>query len=67
MKIIKYLYQLKNTLIILVSQLRFNRGNLMECQKIKNIDISIENIVDSDTNFPRTFVDHHLLQDMDFN
>ena len=67
MKIIKYLYQLKNTLIILVSQLRFNRGNLMECQKIKNIDISIENIVDSDTNFPRTFVDHHLLPDMDFN
>ena len=39
----------------------------MECQKIKNIDISIENIVDSDTNFPRTFVDHHLLPDMDFN
>ena len=32
-KIIFYLYQLKNTLNILVALLKFIHGNLMECQK----------------------------------
>ena len=32
-KIIWYLYQLKNTLNILLAPLGLNRGNLMECQK----------------------------------
>ena len=31
------------------------------------IDISIENIANSDTNFTPTFFEHHLLPDMDFN
>ena len=41
-KIILYLYQLKNTLNILVSQLKFISGNLTECQKK-----TIENIIKS--------------------
>ena len=41
--------------------LGLNDGNLMECQK------SIENITKSDNNFAPTFVDHHLLRDMNFN
>ena len=37
-------------------------GNLLECQKtqVKNI----ENITESDSNFAPTFVDHHLLPDI---
>ena len=37
------------------------RGNLMECQKE-----SIEKITKSDSNFAPTFVDHHLLPDINF-
>ena len=30
-------------------------------------EVSIENITKSDSNFAPTFVDHHLLPDMNFN
>ena len=49
---IKYLYQVKNTLEILVALLRLIRGNLMELY---------ENITKSDSICAPTFVDHHLL------
>ena len=61
-KIIKYLYQLKNILKILVSLLGLICGDLKECQK-KNM----ENITKSDTNFAPIFVDHHLLPNINFN
>ena len=60
-KIIKYLYNLKNALNILVALLGLNSGNLMECQE------NIENITKSDSNFAPTFVDHYLLPEMNFN
>ena len=41
--------------------LGLNSGNLLECQE------DIENITKSNSNFPPTFVDHHLLPDMNFN
>ena len=55
-KIVYYLYQLKNTLNILVAVFGLIRGNLMECRKKK-----IENLTKSDRNFALTFVDHHIL------
>ena len=41
--------------------LEFARRNLMECQK------SIENITKLDKNFEPTFVDPHILSDINFN
>ena len=41
--------------------LGLNRGNLMRCKK------NVENITKLDSNFVPTFVDHHLLPDMNFN
>ena len=58
----KYLYQLKNTLNILVALIELIRGNLMECQKK-----ILKNITRSDSNFASTFVDYHLLPDINFN
>ena len=52
-KIIWYLYQLKNTLNILVALLELIRGNLMEFQK--------------QILFASTFVDHYVLPDINFN
>ena len=61
-KIIQYLYQLKDTLKILVALLRLIRGNLMECQKK-----ILKNITKSDRNFVPNYVDHHVLLDVNFN
>ena len=38
------------------------RGNLMECQKK-----IFENMTKSDSNFAPTFVDHHVLSDINFD
>ena len=59
-KIIWYLYQLENTLNILVAPLGLNSGHLMGWRK------SIENISKSHGNFAPTSVDHLLLSDMTF-
>ena len=50
----------KNNLNILVVLLGFNCENLMSKD-------STENITKSGSNFAPTFVDHHLLPDMNFN
>ena len=42
--------------------IELNRGNLLECR-----EESIENITKSDSNFAPTFVDHHVLPDINLN
>ena len=61
-KIIQYLYQLKSTLNILVALLGMICGNLNGMS-----DENIEKITKANSNFPSTFVDHHLLPDTYFN
>ena len=51
--------QLKNTLNLLVALVGLIGGNLME--------ENVENMTKSDSNFTPTFVDHHVLPDMNFN
>ena len=64
LKIIKYLYLLKNTLNILVALLGLICGNLRENGMLGE---NIENIIKSDSNFAPTFVDHYLLPGVNFN
>ena len=61
LKIIYYLYPLKNILNILMVLLRLIRGNLMEFKK------KILKIIKSDSNLAPTFVDDHLLPAINFN
>ena len=58
-KIILYLYQLKNSLHILVELLECIQGNLKECQ--------FENIIESDSLLAPTFVNYYLLPDVTFS
>ena len=60
-KIIYYLYHLKRISNILMVLLRLIRGNLMEFLK------TILRITKSDSNFAPTFVDDHLLPDINLN
>ena len=64
LKIIQYLYLLKNTLNILVALLGLICGNLRENGMLGE---NIENITKSDSNFAPTFVDHYLLPGVNFN
>ena len=64
LKIIQYLYLLKNTLNILVALLGLICGNLRENGMLGE---NIENIIKSDSNFAPTFVDHYLLPGVNFN
>ena len=59
-KITQYLYQLKNTLNILLALLESWKSNRIS-------EESIENIIRSDRNLAPIFVDQHLLLDMNFN
>ena len=52
------IYQLNIFLLLL----EFILGNLMECEKE-----SIEIVTKSESNFAQTFVDHHILPDINFN
>ena len=61
LKIIYYLYPLKNILNILMVLLRLIRGNLMEFKK------KILKITKSDSNLAPTFADDHLLPAINFN
>ena len=46
----------------------FNDATRIESTKSNEMsEESIENITNSDSNFVKTFVDHHLLPDMNFN
>ena len=56
-KIIQYLYQIKNTLNVLVALLKSNGIS----------EENIENITKSDSNFAPTFVNHYVLPDINFN
>ena len=61
-KIVQHIYQLKSKLNILVALLRMNPRNLMQCQKkILTIQLNQAAI------FHQFFVEHHLLQNMNFN
>ena len=64
LKIIQYLYLLKDTLNILVALLGLICGNLRENGMLGE---NIENIIKSDSNFAPTFVDHYLLPGVNFN
>ena len=64
LKIIQYLYLLKNTLNILVALLGLICGNLRENGMLGE---NIENIIKSDSNFAPPFVDHYLLPGVNFN
>ena len=64
LKIIQYLYLLKNTLNILVALLGLICGNLRENGMLGE---NIENVIKSDSNFAPTFVDHYLLPGVNFN
>ena len=64
LKIIQYLYLLKNTLNILVALLGLICGNLRENGILGE---NIENIIKSDSNLAPTFVDHYLLPGVNFN
>ena len=64
LKIIQYLYLLKNTLNILVALLGLICENLRENGMLGE---NIENIIKSDSNFAPTFVDHYLLPGVNFN
>ena len=59
LNIIWYLHKVKNT---------FSGTNRIESWKFNGIsEESIENITKSGSNFAPTFVDHHLLPNMNFN
>ena len=58
-KIILHLYQLKNSLHILVELLECIQGNLKEFQ--------FENIIESDSFLAPTFVNYYLLSDVTFS
>ena len=59
-KITQYLYQLKSTLNFLLALLESWKSNRIS-------EESIANIIRSDRNLGPTFVDQHLLLDMNFN
>ena len=62
-KIIQYLYQLKNLLNILVEY--FIRMNSSKSNGMS--EENIEKVTKSDSLFSPTFVDHHVLPDINFN
>ena len=61
-KIILYLYHLKNSLNILVALLKLTHWDLMEHEKK-----ILKNTTKSDSNFAASFVDNHVLWDINFN
>ena len=61
-RIIQYVYQLKKYIEY------FTGTTWIELWKSNSMpEESIENIIKSDSNFTPTFVDHHLLPDINFN
>ena len=59
-RIVYYLCQLKNTLNIDTTQIDLWKSNRMS-------EENKENITKSESNFASTFVDHHVLRDINFN
>ena len=60
-KIVKYLYELKNIKYFSDT----NRTNSWKSNGMSKENI--ENVTKSDSSFAPTFVDHHLLPDINFN